>query len=216
MLHTSNLRLVCPLLVPLLLAGCKSEPEKPPPRESATLAFRGLPDVNPNDLGEPTPVDVRIYRLKDPVAFRQASFEELWTSDAEALGTSLVGSPKVVTILPNDPNAPPEYIPIELEGATYVGLMALFSAEETAGVEERKVLVHVDETDDRLFEFSGHRILIDGSRIVPDAAPEDGEGEGEGEGDEDEAGDEGDGDADADAGDDDGDGDGDGEAEPGS
>ena len=54
-----------------------------------TLRLLPRPDLNPNDLGEPTPLDVRIYQLSDKRLFTQASFEELWTDDKKLLADEL-------------------------------------------------------------------------------------------------------------------------------
>ncbi len=46
--------------------------------------------INTNERDEPSPVLVRLYELKAPSAFRQASFFELLDNDTARLGTDLV------------------------------------------------------------------------------------------------------------------------------
>ena len=76
MVIAHSLRACAPFLTLLILlvgclVGCSS---------SATLQMRGVAPLNLNDAGESTPVDVRIYQLKNDAAFKRATFE---TSDAE-------------------------------------------------------------------------------------------------------------------------------------
>ena len=173
----------------LLLVGCKltkTEPKAAPQKVAktvVTMEFRGLPDCNPNDLGEPTPVDVRIYLLRDPVRFQNASFAELWTNDAGTLEVSLVQPAKVVTVLPGKKDQPGEFYKLQLKSATWVGLMGLFSAEGQQGVEERKLCVSVDEADGAAFEFTGHKIVHVGAEPPKslDEQPKEGEQPQEGE-----------------------------------
>lgn len=155
-------------LVVVLLSGCrlfkKEEPvqAKPPPRKvSVTLRLKALPNLNPNDRGEPTPVDVRIYQLKDRPTFTEAAFEELWTKDKDVLGPAMVGAPVVVTLQPAGEDAAPLAHDLKLDIDTkFLGIMALFSAERKEGLEERKLCVSIDEADMKTFEFSKHKIEI--------------------------------------------------------
>jgi len=60
--------------------------------------------LNQSDLGQPVPVTVRIYTLKDRTRFEQATFQELWKKDYEFLGKDLLDR-KEITLRPstNDP-----------------------------------------------------------------------------------------------------------------
>lgn len=150
------------------LLGCKAQSNQPPPpprkppRASVVLRFRPAPDMNPNDRGEPTPVDVRVYQLNDRVAFTEAAFEELWTSAAQRLGTAALGEPKVFTFEPQGAEAAPVAHELKLDPTTqFLGVMALFSAERKEGLEERKVCVSVDEAAMKILTLSGHTVRLE-------------------------------------------------------
>lgn len=148
----------------IVVTGCKSKeeaPPPPPPRTNVILRFKPAPDMNPNDRGEATPLDVRIYQLKDKQAFSEAAFEELWVDATTRLGTSLVAEPKVFTFEPQPADAAPSAYDFKLEPVTkFLGIMGLFSAERKEGLEERKVLVSVDEAGTRVITFTGSAIKI--------------------------------------------------------
>lgn len=150
-----------------LLAGCKTQGTTPqaaprkPPRASVVVRVKAAPDLNPNDRGEPTPVDVRFYQLSDRGAFTEAAFEELWTS-ADRLGPSALGAPKVVTFEPQTADAPPQAHELKLDpNAQFLGIMALYSAERKEGLEERKVCVAIDEAAMKVIVLTGHAIRIE-------------------------------------------------------
>ncbi|MDR3496371.1 MAG: type VI secretion system lipoprotein TssJ [Ancalomicrobiaceae bacterium] len=48
------------------------------------------PQINLNENGQPAPVVVRLYELKDLAAFSSADFFDLFDNDAKALGSDLV------------------------------------------------------------------------------------------------------------------------------
>jgi type VI secretion system protein VasD len=150
-----------------VLAGCKTQappppPPRKPPRASVVLRFRPAPDLNPNDRGEPTPVDVRVYQLKDRVAFTEAAFEELWTNAAQRLGPSSLGEPKVYTFEPHAADAAPVAHDLPLDPTTqFLGVMALYSAERKEGLEERKLCVSVDEAAMKIIVLTGHAIRLE-------------------------------------------------------
>lgn len=150
-----------------LFVGCASQPagsSQPPPRKAprATLVLRvrAAPDLNPNDRGEPTPVDVRVYQLDDRAAFTEAAFEELWTS-ADKLGTSALGEPRVLTFEPRPAEAAPQAHELRLDPkAQYLGIMALYAAERKDGLEERKVCVSLDEAAMKIVLLTGHSVRL--------------------------------------------------------
>jgi type VI secretion system VasD/TssJ family lipoprotein len=153
-------------LVVAFAGGCKTQSQPPPPprkppRASVVLRFRAAPDMNPNDRGESTPVDVRVYQLKDRVAFTEAAFEELWT-DATRLGASALGEPKVFTFEPQAADAAPLAHELKLDPTTqFLGIMGLFSAERKEGLEERKLCVSVDEAAMKIVGLTGHTVRIE-------------------------------------------------------
>lgn len=166
----------------LALGGCSmfgsNENE---PLEFCSIELKPLADLNPNDRGEPTPVDVRIYPLFTPNAFTQASFEELWVKEDEVLGASMAQKPELITLEPSPEDKKGVFKKIKMFGGHYVGLMALYQGQSGDGLEERKICVEAKIADGQRFEFTGHRIVLVGGGALDDAS---GEGEG-GEGAED-------------------------------
>jgi type VI secretion system protein VasD len=69
----------------------------PPPKEAeecdlqiVTSAVITSKYINPSESGEPRPVQVRLYQLKNDVNLRNASFDQIWKQDAEYLKDDLV------------------------------------------------------------------------------------------------------------------------------
>lgn len=71
---------------------------KPPPPEEAepcdrqvlTAAIISTAHINPAENGEARPVQLRLYQLKNDVAFRNSSFEQVWKADEEKLAEDLL------------------------------------------------------------------------------------------------------------------------------
>ncbi|MEZ6186380.1 MAG: type VI secretion system lipoprotein TssJ [Planctomycetota bacterium] len=127
-----------------------------------TLRLLPRPDLNPNDLGEPTPLDVRIYQLSDTRLFTQASFEELWTDDKKLLAEELLEPIKVVNLKPGRELDPPSAHDLALnEKVKYLGLLGLFSAPKKEGLEERKLIVPIHEVETKTFVFTQHKIVAE-------------------------------------------------------
>ncbi len=162
-----RLRACAPFLALLvLLVGCT---------RSATLQMRGVAPLNLNDAGESTPVDVRIYQLKDDGAFRRATFEKLWTEDEKVLGQDRLGAPRVESIVPGNHTDQPKRITIaELEtGTRFIGVMALYAKADAR--DARVLVLPVDDTDAAVIEFSGYGISLvkDGHAPANDSSKED-------------------------------------------
>lgn len=91
-----SLGAVCSVSGLLVLAqACGSS--TPPPKEPeecdlqiVTSAVITSKYINPTDDGEPRPVQVRLYQLKNDVNLRNASFDQIWKKDAEYLKDDLV------------------------------------------------------------------------------------------------------------------------------
>lgn len=56
--------------------------------------------LNQSDRGQPVPVTVRMYTLKDRTRFEQGTFQELWKNDYEFLGNDLLNR-KEITLRPS-------------------------------------------------------------------------------------------------------------------
>jgi len=80
--------------------------------------------LNQSDVGQPVPVTVRIYTLKDRTRFEQATFQELWKKDYEFLGTDLLDR-KDITLRPST-NEPIELTVDPGKNENYLGIMVLF------------------------------------------------------------------------------------------
>ena len=70
------------------------------------LRVRGVAPLNVNDSNESTPVDVRVYQLRDDGRFLRARVEELWTRDQEVLAEDLI-TQKKVAVFPGRANDAP-------------------------------------------------------------------------------------------------------------
>ncbi|MHC4780006.1 MAG: type VI secretion system lipoprotein TssJ [Planctomycetota bacterium] len=139
------------ILAILILAGCGTD----------VIYVKGVRPMNRNELGESTPVNVRIYLLKDDKKFRDSEFEDLWTGDKELLAEDLNGPPVVTTVLPGDEDDDPKKVDIGHVGSEtrYVGFMALYP-KSWKGQKRRRV-VAAAESDHCVFELRGYGIVLD-------------------------------------------------------
>ena len=77
------------------LVACSSTPPrrakrpKPCPPPEAKVALTATERLNPAANGESRPVQVRVYQLQSDARLRNATFEEIWQNDQEALLTDL-------------------------------------------------------------------------------------------------------------------------------
>ncbi len=127
---------------------------------TATLQLRGLAPLNLNDTGESTPVDVRIYQLKDDASFRRATFEKLWTEDEKVLGQDRLAPPKTESVVPGNPTDQPKRVALgELEvGTRFIGIMALYA--KTDARDARTLVLPVNDAEKPVIEFSGYGISL--------------------------------------------------------
>ncbi len=85
-----SLRATVLAAVMLALAACGgSSPRKPFNAQARLIATA---QVNPNASGRPSPVHVRVFQLRDEVAFMNADFASLVSNEQTVLGASLVQS----------------------------------------------------------------------------------------------------------------------------
>jgi type VI secretion system protein VasD len=78
-----------------LLGGCSRKPPavEPAPcdKQVVTVGVIATPNINAEESGESRPVQLRLYQLKNDVAFRNATFEQVWKEDeAKLAGDVLV------------------------------------------------------------------------------------------------------------------------------
>ena len=121
------------------------------------IYVKGVKPLNENERKESTPVDVRLYQLKDDSRFNQAAIDKLWTDDKTVLGDDLVAM-KVVTVFPGSADdAEKEIVLGELpQGVRFVGIMALYPKEDDKG--PRKLTLPGDATGKSILVFTGYHI----------------------------------------------------------
>jgi type VI secretion system VasD/TssJ family lipoprotein len=110
-----------------LVSTCSSQ--QPPPEAPAqcnlqiiSAAIIASPFINPSPAGEPRPTQVRLYQLKSDTRFQNASFEEIWKTDADVLKDDLVK----VDELPVYPNSRTQLKFERDESAQFLIAAALF------------------------------------------------------------------------------------------
>jgi type VI secretion system protein VasD len=78
----------------LLVGACSKQaaPEAPEAcdRQVVTAAVISTPFINLAESGDARPVQIRLYQLKNDVAFRNATFDEVWKGDEAKLGEDLL------------------------------------------------------------------------------------------------------------------------------
>jgi type VI secretion system protein VasD len=85
-----NRRLILSCAALLALARCGAPPPPPPP--VLTLTITGGLDQNPDGLGRPSPVAVRVYQLSSTAKFEQSDVFALKDREAQTLGPESQGS----------------------------------------------------------------------------------------------------------------------------
>jgi type VI secretion system protein VasD len=94
-------RVVSAAAMALLLVSCAKDPgspqsvEKPADTTAVALHFNAAPGLNPGVTGEPAPVRVRIYELKNSAAFLRADYFALAERAQATLGADLVDQDEV-------------------------------------------------------------------------------------------------------------------------
>lgn len=139
-------RLLIPLFV-VLLTGCAAR----------TAQVRGVAPLNRNAEGESTPVDVRLFLLRDDDAFARASFAALWTDPAGSLGSELIGKPTVTTVLPGSVTDPAVSIDLPGDEAAWIGVQLLVRRE---GELPRTLLIPVERLSSCVVEVTGYGLRL--------------------------------------------------------
>ncbi|MBN2194436.1 MAG: type VI secretion system lipoprotein TssJ [Polyangiaceae bacterium] len=122
---------VCALALGAASCKRKQTEAKGPEGEPCTLQMVSFSVIasdrlNPTPLGEPRPVQIRIYQLKSDIRFLNASFEDVWKKDAETLQDDLVK----VDEFPLYPNTRRDVKFERDESAQYVVAAALFMSPQ--------------------------------------------------------------------------------------
>jgi type VI secretion system protein VasD len=85
-----NRRVILSCAALLALVRCGAPPPPPPP--VLTLTITGGLDQNPDGLGRPSPVAVRVYQLSSTAKFEQSDVFALKDREAQTLGPESQGS----------------------------------------------------------------------------------------------------------------------------
>ncbi|MEW4466109.1 type VI secretion system lipoprotein TssJ, partial [Vibrio cholerae] len=59
-------------------------------------------NINPNLEGKPSPVEVRVYQLKDSEAFNQADFLQLYSDEQGTLKAAMIATRHLPSTLPGE------------------------------------------------------------------------------------------------------------------
>lgn len=89
----------------LSVAGCgpaaPAEAPKPCDIQIVTLNLYAGDNINPNEKGNPRPVVIRLYQLKNDVRMENATYDEILLKDKETLQDDLLKMDEV-SVFPND------------------------------------------------------------------------------------------------------------------
>ena len=86
------------------LTACSTPPAqapKPCDVQVVTLNIYAGDDINPNEKGNPRPVVVRLYQLKNDVRMENATYDEILLKDKDTLGEDMAKMDEV-EVFPND------------------------------------------------------------------------------------------------------------------
>ncbi|MEM5581699.1 MULTISPECIES: type VI secretion system lipoprotein TssJ [unclassified Roseibium] len=106
------------------LAACS----RVPPPTPIKVELQADEFTNPNENGEPSPVVVRVYQLKEVTAFQNAEFFDLADNDKKVLGGDLIG----VQEYEMTPGKSQDYNRDVSSEATHIGVIASFRDIESA------------------------------------------------------------------------------------
>jgi len=116
------------------LAACS----RVPPPTPIKLQLQADEFINPNENGDPAPVVVRVYQLKEITAFENADYFELADDDKKVLGGDLIG----VQEFELTPGSSKDYDRDVSSEATHIGVVASFrdisSAQWSDSIELRQ------------------------------------------------------------------------------
>lgn len=75
------------VLLMMLLGACGSTGEK---KVDITYMISAANDINPDITGQPSSVVVRVYQLSNRINFENASYEDLFATSGNSLGTEFI------------------------------------------------------------------------------------------------------------------------------
>lgn len=86
--NKSGLGVIGSAAIMMFLAACAS---KPPEDVSLTGSIQTVADVNPDALGRPSPLQIKVFQLAATEKFEQADYFELADAGEATLGADLLG-----------------------------------------------------------------------------------------------------------------------------
>lgn len=87
------------------------------------IDFKVDADINPDELGKPSPVFIRMYELKDKKMMGKADFISIYERDKEVLGADMIESHKLRRFTPGETRT--EHFVLD-KNSNYVALYAEF------------------------------------------------------------------------------------------
>jgi type VI secretion system protein VasD len=136
----------------LVIAGCGTTAKlmEPDPPE-VVIRIAASNELNPDMMGRPSPIVVRIYELKSDDIFNTADFFALYEDDANILGDTMTGRDEM-QIPPGEKASIEKELDME---ARYVGVMAAYRDLDNAiwrGIVETPLdeTTYIDVTLDQL------------------------------------------------------------------
>lgn len=146
-----RLSVLCCLGLALLCLGGLTGCSKP----SINLAVASQPNVNPDFSGRPSPVIVKMYELRNDMAFNSSDFHPLFETPLQVLGADLIAADELV-FTPGEARK----VEYELNSSTrFIGLVAGFRQMERGTWRVAKP-VEVDSRNWIAMELTDTSILL--------------------------------------------------------
>ncbi len=112
----------------LSLTACHMVPETLQPPRTVTINIKADDNINPNNSGQPQPLYIMLFELKNASAFKRVSFFNLYQKPDATLGADMLSLQKVY-IKPGDEFA----IKYEVtRNAKYLGIIAAYTNIDAA------------------------------------------------------------------------------------
>ncbi len=98
----------------LILASCSTTP--------LHVSFQANGEMNQDTQGQSLPVLIKVYQLRNPQRFENATFADLWQTDHHVLGSTLVNVSQATV----SPSSEIELDLAKYPQAHYLGVLAIF------------------------------------------------------------------------------------------
>lgn len=121
-----------------------------------TLDIKTNININPNVLGIPSPLEIRIYELSDSQAFNSSEFIQIYQDEQSVLKSELLLYRRLDSIFPGENRI--NTMPLSLT-AKYVGVLAGFSQYQKS---KNMVIYELKNNDGNSIELE---IIVDGLNL---------------------------------------------------